>query len=114
MSTPVCIANAIADALGPDVDPQAVDRRRLPVAEALLGEEPVHEGDLLTLREVDTHGREESFHLTGVVAGGLCALWAQATHEALCDGAQSLDLEGLRSLVSELQPVAKAIGRTLG
>jgi len=34
--------------------------------------------------------------------------------EALCDGPQSLDLEGLRKLVVELQPVAQSIGRTLG
>ncbi|MDZ4180422.1 MAG: 3-deoxy-7-phosphoheptulonate synthase [Coriobacteriia bacterium] len=33
--------------------------------------------------------------------------------EALCDGPQSLDLEGLRKLVVELQPVARAIGREL-
>ena len=35
-------------------------------------------------------------------------------HKALCDGAQSLDLDGLRSLVSELEPVAAAVGRTIG
>jgi len=34
--------------------------------------------------------------------------------EALCDGPQSLDVEGLRSLMAELQPVAAAIGRALG
>lgn len=34
--------------------------------------------------------------------------------EALCDGPQSLDLPGLRSLVNELGPVAQSIGRTLG
>ncbi|MDA3937565.1 MAG: 3-deoxy-7-phosphoheptulonate synthase [Actinomycetota bacterium] len=34
--------------------------------------------------------------------------------EALCDGPQSLDLEGLRKLVVELQPVAASIGRELG
>ncbi|MBU4555821.1 MAG: 3-deoxy-7-phosphoheptulonate synthase [Actinobacteria bacterium] len=33
--------------------------------------------------------------------------------EALCDGPQSLDLEGLRSLVNELRPVAQAVGTTL-
>jgi 3-deoxy-7-phosphoheptulonate synthase len=33
--------------------------------------------------------------------------------EALCDGPQSLDLEGLRKLVVELQPIARAIGREL-
>jgi len=33
--------------------------------------------------------------------------------EALCDGPQSLDLEGLRSLVHELQPIAKAVGTKL-
>lgn len=33
--------------------------------------------------------------------------------EALCDGPQSLDLEGLRSLVHELIPVAEAVGTTL-
>lgn len=34
--------------------------------------------------------------------------------KALCDGPQSLDLEGLRRLVVELKPVAEAVGRTLG
>ena len=34
--------------------------------------------------------------------------------EALCDGPQSLDIEGLRSLMGELQPVAAAVGRVLG
>ncbi|MGB4592368.1 MAG: 3-deoxy-7-phosphoheptulonate synthase [Coriobacteriia bacterium] len=34
--------------------------------------------------------------------------------EALCDGPQSLDLPGLRNLVSELSSVAQSIGRTLG
>ncbi|GAV30768.1 3-deoxy-D-arabino-heptulosonate 7-phosphate (DAHP) synthase [Coriobacteriaceae bacterium EMTCatB1] len=33
--------------------------------------------------------------------------------EALCDGPQSLDLAGLRNLYAELEPVARAIGRTL-
>ncbi len=33
--------------------------------------------------------------------------------EALCDGPQSLDLEGLRSLVHELRPVAAAVGTAL-
>jgi len=33
--------------------------------------------------------------------------------EALCDGPQSLDLEGLRSLVNELKPVADAVGTRL-
>ena len=33
--------------------------------------------------------------------------------EALCDGPQSLDLEGLRNLVVELDPIAKAVGRVL-
>jgi 3-deoxy-7-phosphoheptulonate synthase len=32
---------------------------------------------------------------------------------ALCDGPQSLDLEGLRSLVAELNPIATAVGTTL-
>lgn len=32
---------------------------------------------------------------------------------ALCDGPQSLDLEGLRKLVVELEPVAKAVGTSL-
>ncbi|MBA4370872.1 MAG: 3-deoxy-7-phosphoheptulonate synthase [Coriobacteriaceae bacterium] len=32
---------------------------------------------------------------------------------ALCDGAQSLDIEGLRRLVVELKPVAEAVGRRL-
>ena len=32
---------------------------------------------------------------------------------ALCDGPQSLDLDGLRDLVAELRPVAASIGRTL-
>lgn len=34
--------------------------------------------------------------------------------EALCDGPQSLDLVGLRSLVAELGPVSQSVGRTLG
>ncbi|MHB1341243.1 MAG: 3-deoxy-7-phosphoheptulonate synthase [Coriobacteriia bacterium] len=34
--------------------------------------------------------------------------------EALCDGPQSLDLAGLRSLVAELAPVSQSVGRTLG
>jgi len=33
--------------------------------------------------------------------------------EALCDGPQSLDLEGIRALVGELQQVAAAVGKTL-
>lgn len=33
--------------------------------------------------------------------------------EALCDGPQSLDLEGIRSLVAELEQVASAVGTTL-
>lgn len=33
--------------------------------------------------------------------------------EALCDGPQSLDIEGLRSLVGELEKVAGAVGTTL-
>lgn len=33
--------------------------------------------------------------------------------EALCDGPQSLDIAGLRTLVAELKPVAEAIGRAL-
>ncbi len=33
--------------------------------------------------------------------------------EALCDGPQSLDLEGLRTLVGELESVAASVGRTL-
>jgi len=33
--------------------------------------------------------------------------------EALCDGPQSLDLEGIRQLVTELEPIAKAVGRTI-
>jgi len=33
--------------------------------------------------------------------------------EALCDGPQSLDLEGLRSLVHELEPIATAVGTKL-
>ncbi len=33
--------------------------------------------------------------------------------KALCDGPQSLDLAGLRILMSELDPVARAVGRTL-
>lgn len=35
-------------------------------------------------------------------------------HSALCDGAQSLDLAGLRDLYAELVPVARSIGRELG
>ncbi len=34
-------------------------------------------------------------------------------HSALCDGAQSLDLAGLRVLYAELEPVAGSIGRKL-
>ncbi len=34
--------------------------------------------------------------------------------EALCDGPQSLDIPGLVSLIAELQPVARAVGRTIG
>ncbi|MCE5203037.1 MAG: 3-deoxy-7-phosphoheptulonate synthase [Coriobacteriales bacterium] len=34
--------------------------------------------------------------------------------EALCDGAQSLDLPGLRNLASSLARVAQSVGRTLG
>jgi 3-deoxy-7-phosphoheptulonate synthase len=34
--------------------------------------------------------------------------------EALCDGPQSLDLEGIRSLLDELRPIAGAVGRSLG
>lgn len=33
--------------------------------------------------------------------------------EALCDGPQSLDLDGLRALMSELEAVAASVGRTL-
>jgi len=33
--------------------------------------------------------------------------------EALCDGPQSLDLEGIRSLMDELRPIAGAVGRSL-
>lgn len=33
--------------------------------------------------------------------------------EALCDGPQSLDIEGLRTLVAELKPITEAVGRTL-
>jgi 3-deoxy-7-phosphoheptulonate synthase len=33
--------------------------------------------------------------------------------EALCDGPQSLDLAGLRSLVVELESVAAAVGTSL-
>jgi 3-deoxy-7-phosphoheptulonate synthase len=32
---------------------------------------------------------------------------------ALCDGPQSLDLEGIRSLVGELKGIAAAVGTTL-
>jgi 3-deoxy-7-phosphoheptulonate synthase len=32
---------------------------------------------------------------------------------ALCDGPQSLDIAGLRALMSELDPVARAVGRTV-
>lgn len=32
---------------------------------------------------------------------------------ALCDGPQSLDLAGLRALMGELDPVARAVGRTI-
>jgi 3-deoxy-7-phosphoheptulonate synthase len=33
--------------------------------------------------------------------------------EALCDGPQSLDLDGIRSLVAELDTIAKSVGKTL-
>jgi 3-deoxy-7-phosphoheptulonate synthase len=33
--------------------------------------------------------------------------------KALCDGPQSLDIAGLRALMGELDPVARAVGRTL-
>ena len=33
--------------------------------------------------------------------------------KALCDGPQSLDLAGLRALLAELDPVARAVGRTV-
>jgi len=33
--------------------------------------------------------------------------------EALCDGPQSLDLAGIRSLVAELKTMAKAVGKEL-
>ena len=33
--------------------------------------------------------------------------------KALCDGPQSLDLAGLRALMAELDPVARAVGRTI-
>ncbi len=34
-------------------------------------------------------------------------------HKALSDGPQSLDMEGLRNLIGEIEPVATAVGRTL-
>ncbi len=34
-------------------------------------------------------------------------------YEGACDGPQSLDLEGIRSLVGELAQVAAAVGKTL-
>lgn len=34
--------------------------------------------------------------------------------QALCDGPQSLDLEGIRKLMAELKPVAEAVGRRIG
>jgi 3-deoxy-7-phosphoheptulonate synthase len=33
--------------------------------------------------------------------------------EALCDGPQSLDLEGLRTLMAELEPLARAVGKVV-
>ncbi len=33
---------------------------------------------------------------------------------ALCDGPQSLDLEGIRKLMADLKPVAESVGRKLG
>ena len=47
-------------------------------------------------------------------ADGLMVEVHPKPQEALCDGAQSLDLNGLASLVDELQPVAESVGRTLG
>lgn len=49
-----------------------------------------------------------------VGADGLMVEVHPNPREALSDGPQSLDLEGLRSLVVELRPVAEAVGRTLG
>lgn len=51
------------------------------------------------------------------VAVGADGLMVEAhpdPRKALSDGPQSLDLAGLRALVSELEPVAASIGRTLG
>ncbi len=52
-----------------------------------------------------------------VVAIGADGLMVEAhpdPRNALCDGPQSLDLEGLRRLVVELSPVAEAVGRQIG
>lgn len=51
------------------------------------------------------------------VAVGADGLMVEAhpdPRKALSDGPQSLDLAGLRALISELEPVAESIGRTLG
>lgn len=48
-----------------------------------------------------------------VGADGLMVEVHPNPREALCDGPQSLDLEGLRSLVHELGTVADAVGRPL-
>lgn len=48
-----------------------------------------------------------------VGADGLMVEVHPNPREALCDGAQSLDLEGLRNLIVELKPVAQAVGRSL-
>jgi 3-deoxy-7-phosphoheptulonate synthase len=47
-------------------------------------------------------------------ADGLMVETHPDPRKALCDGPQSLDLDQLASLVAELRPVARAIGREIG
>ena len=48
-----------------------------------------------------------------VGADGLMVEVHPDPRNALCDGPQSLDIEGLRALVAELRPIATAVGREL-
>jgi 3-deoxy-7-phosphoheptulonate synthase len=48
-----------------------------------------------------------------VGADGIMVAVLPNPREALCDGPQSLDLKGIRSLMDELQPIAGAVGRSL-
>lgn len=48
-----------------------------------------------------------------VGADGIMVEVHPSPREALCDGPQSLDLPGLRALMTELGPVAEAVGRSI-